>query len=360
MTRRVLLHGVVSCLAAGLVLGAPRAAAGDGDASPRFDAKLALEATLTTDLDAPDGTDPVVFALPRADVWLGARLFPWAAVKFHARSAAVDGRLEFTFLDGELVLRFHPAVEAVVGRMKKRYTRVFAPSWTTWNFFDLPESFQFARKDLGLAGRDLGAVLQGAFADGLFGWRLGVFNGLDEARAKADGTHRTDEAVEVIARLEVNPLAGLSVGAGAAWLPQTKRLVPDPADATQLVATDLDLVSWAADVAVDVAGLEVDAEFIGHAQAPDTGATVLGGGFHVDVLYRIALPLGELQPGVRFARHWPDFDRTERHDQRVTGVLNWWVGWQVHAGLEYTWLRSAPAETDTHTLLVLLSFLYPG
>ncbi len=342
-----------------VLLTSAAAQAEEGKKPFQYDLVFGAQAWMKADLagDAISGEDDFRLGLERVSLWATGAVYEFAELKIHLLSRP-SADLALKVADAHLTFKVHPLFNLKVGRFKKPLTSVYTPQWFEWRFFDAPGAFSYLMRDLGLAGRGEGVVAFGGYGGRLLRYSLSVFNGLEEYKARSDFT-RSDEGVEVIGRLDWQPLPLFKAGLGFAYLNDTtaSRLTAAATDTAPATWSDtkMDLLAYAADVGLFWKGLTVALEYMGHASLPDSGDAVLGGGFYAEALYAIPLPLGELEPGLRFARHYKDFDLTDTYGDAVTGALQWYVDRpHLRVGLEVSWVNTVAAGKATDSVLGLL------
>ena len=347
----------LALVALGLFLAAvalPTTARAGTDDPFSFKFRIGAQAFVKAELDGEPiaGEDDIHFGVQRGSVFATGSIYDFAELKVHLL-AKIDKSLAANFVDAHLKFKIHPLFNVKIGRFKKPLTRVYTPTWSLWRFFDVPTAFSYIQKGMGLGGRGEGMVLYGAWQKRILKYSVGVFNGLEEV-SSSDTFMRTDEGLELMARIDWQPLEMFQMGIGVAYaydtIQNTRALATDPWTAQKMA-----LLAFNADVNVYWRGLTVSAEYIGHSTLPDQGDGVMGGGFYADVLYGIPIPIGEIEPGLRYGRHYNDFDDTDTYTEHITGALQWHVlrpGLRV--GLEVTWMNSATAAADTDSLLGLV------
>ena len=339
----VLLFGFVS-------LAAP-AQADEAKKPFSYKFKIGAQTFLKADLegDALDGDDDAQFGVQRVSLYAMGSVYDFAHLKVHLLSMPATGNLAPALADVHMTFTIHELFNVKLGRFKKHVTRVYTPFWGTWRFFDVPKAFQYLKGNLGLGGRGEGAIVFGGVGKRLLKYSLGIFNGLEEQKATATMS-RTDEGLQLVARVDWQPVEMFKMGLGATYLYDTFFN-----NLTAGTSQKMDLLSYAADVNFFWKGLTVAGEFIGHATMPDAGDTVLGGGLYADVLYAIPLPLGEIEPGLRYARHYADFDDTDTYSEAITGALQWHLGRPgLRVGLEVSWMNNATSAADSDSILGLV------
>jgi len=327
--------------------------------------RAGAQAVAHANLSDEDGKEPLAFAIRRVSVWLQGTVFSFARVNIQLGATPSSGQWAPNVLDADLTFLFLPELRLSVGRFKKEFTRVYVPSWRTYEFFALPDVYPFITSDLGLGGRGEGVELSGELFEGRLHYVAAVLNGLEEDRTQTRGDRswrRSDDGLEIIGRLSGQPHPLVALRAGVAYHDDTvlhMTVAPTDAAASPLTTeTPMDLLAYAADATFDWQGLHVGAEFIGHAMIEDGAVVAHGGGFYADLLWRFALPLGDLQPGVRYARHYEDFDNPDAYAEALTGVVNWWVsGDRLRVGLEVTYHNRTLAGADSVTGLVQVALV---
>jgi len=302
-------------------------------------------------LDDDPKREAVEFGVNRAAVDLRARLYGAAQLRVHAMGRAWDGGpYSVDIADAEVQISFHSLFNLRGGRFKKRLTDVFTPSWAQYRFIDMPGYYRYAAGTLGLAGRGQGVLVYGRSSTAprpLLQYHVGFYDGLEAARTLADGSHRTDDGVQFLARVDVSPLNSLRLGLAATHLHGTTLHTPVSGQPGVFAQTEERLGAYVFSIHWDYRGVTWEGEYLGHVTMPTRGSSVTGGGFRSDLLYRFPLFSGELQPGIRCARHHPDFDQSENYSQEATGVVNWWwKGTAARLGLEFGWSERHPGSKD--------------
>jgi hypothetical protein len=331
--------------------------------------KLGGQAVALADFDDESGKpfglvtdEPVRFGIHRASLMFTGKLFNFVSLRTHIMAMPMSSDRVVQLYDLEAGLEIHPLFNIHIGRFKKGFTSQYTDYWGKWNFFDVSPEFKYTKGRLGLAGRGEGIAIKGHTAEKQVKYMVGAFNGLEDAlpwQGQGQQFNRTDESIEIVSRIDARFLNMLHVGAGMAVIPvstlSASSAVSD--DITRVRRTKRTLWAYAFNIALKHRGMVAEVEYIGHVDAPLNGEAVQGGGVNADVLYGISLPVGTLQPGVRYAVFFPNFDDTDTHTQTVTGALNWFYNTHVKVGLEVGTVRIQPTDTSgTQGLMQLAIF----
>jgi hypothetical protein len=336
------------------IVGFTGVARAEGDKKPfSYKFKFGAQSYMQADFkgDALAGDDDVRFGIQRLSLFAMGKIYDFAALKVHLLSMPSND-MALALADVHMKFNIHPLFNVKLGRFKKPLTRIYTPFWATWRFFDLPYAFKYVKGNLGLGGRGEGAMIFGGVGKGKFKYSLSVFNGLEEHKAKPGKFERSDESVEVIARLDWQPVEMFKIGGGAAYMGNTIRtdLSVDPNTTSKM-----DFLAYATDLGFFWKGLTVATEFIGHVTMPEAGDSVLGGGLYADALYRTPLSLGAIEPGFRYTRHFADFDATDAYNEAITGAVQWYIGKpNIRVGLEVSWMNAVTAAASTDSILGLV------
>lgn len=293
----------------------------------------------------------VNFGVHRGSIMFMGTLFDFASLRAHLLAMPMSADQQVQLADLEIGLQFHHWLGLHGGRFKKAFTSQYTDYWGTWHFFDVSPAFKYAKGKLGLAGRGEGIALKGHSKNRNIKYMAGIFNGLEEHKPWFVGNKafsRTDESLELVARIDFSPVQPLSFGAGFAMIPETTLTITttpdDPTIEPTSAAIKQDLWAYAANITFKKWGLTIEPEFIGHVENPESGDAVAGGGVNVDILYDIGLPKGVLQPGFRYAVLLPDFDDTKKSTDSIIGSLYWKYNKHIKTGIEIAYLKQQPKD----------------